>query len=64
MTPVPNVNIQAENGFVNIGVGADGTMLIDGGMNLIIKSSTAVTIDAPTINLMGLPLVNGVPIPL
>jgi hypothetical protein len=62
--PVPNVNIQAENGFVNIGVGADGTMLIDGGMNLIIKSSTAVTIDAPTINLMGLPLVNGVPIPL
>ena len=62
--PVPNINIQAENGFVNIAAGAAGTMMIDGGMNLIIKSATAVTIQAPTINLMGLPLVNGVPIPL
>jgi hypothetical protein len=62
--PVPNINIQAENGFVNIGAGADGTMLIDGGMNLIIKSAEAITINAPTVNIMGLPLVNGVPIPL
>ena len=62
--PVPNINIAAENGFVNIGCGASGTMLIDGGMNLVIKSATAVTIQAPTINLLGLPLVNGVPIPL
>ncbi|HEY0452837.1 phage baseplate assembly protein V [Actinophytocola sp.] len=62
--PVPNINISAQNGFVNIGAGASGTMMIDGGMNLIIKSTTAVTIQAPTINLLGLPLVNGVPIPL
>lgn len=62
--PVPNINIAAENGFVNIGCGASGTMMIDGGMNLVIRSATAVTIQAPTINLLGLPLVNGVPIPL
>ncbi|MFL6124710.1 phage baseplate assembly protein V [Actinophytocola sp.] len=62
--PVPNIDIAAENGFVNIGCGESGTMMIDGGMNLLIKSATAVTIQAPTINLLGLPLVNGIPIPL
>jgi hypothetical protein len=62
--PIPNINIIAENGFVNIGAGAEGTMLIDGGINLIIKATGAITLDAPMINLLGLPLVNGVPIPL
>jgi hypothetical protein len=62
--PLTNINISAENGFVNISCGEAGTMLIDGGANLIIKSSTAITLEAPTINIMGLPLVNGVPIPL
>ncbi|MDT8913125.1 phage baseplate assembly protein V [Amycolatopsis sp. PS_44_ISF1] len=62
--PVPNINIVAENGFVNIGAGAGGTMLIDGGVNLIIKATGAITLDAPLINLLGVPTVNGVPIPL
>ncbi|MDI5982737.1 hypothetical protein, partial [Amycolatopsis magusensis] len=62
--PLPNVNITALNGFVNIGAGPTGTMMIDGGANLMIRSTTAITLQAPTINLLGLPLVNGVPIPL
>jgi hypothetical protein len=62
--PLPNINITTQNGFVNIGAGPTGTMLIDGGANLVIKSGTAITLQAPTINLLGLPLVNGVPIPL
>jgi hypothetical protein len=61
---IPNINISATNGFVNIACGEEGTMMIDGGMNLIIKSTTAITLDAPTINILGIPLINGVPIPL
>jgi hypothetical protein len=62
--PLTNINISAENGFVNISCGEAGTMMIDGGANLLIKSATAITLQAPTVNIMGLPLVNGVPIPL
>ncbi len=63
-TTPPNINISAADGFVNIGAGEAGTMLIDGGLNLIIKSSVAITLEAPAINLMGIPFVNGVPIPI
>lgn len=62
--PLTNINISAENGFVNISCGEAGTMLINGGANLIIKSTTAITLEAPTVNVAGLLTVNGVPIPL
>ncbi|WP_156756338.1 phage baseplate assembly protein V [Actinokineospora pegani] len=62
--PLNNINISTMNGFINIGAGPSGTMLIDGGANLIIKSSTAITLNAPTVNIIGLPLVNGIPIPI
>jgi Type VI secretion system/phage-baseplate injector OB domain len=62
--PLPNINITADNGFINMGVGSGGTMMIDGGMNLIIKSSELITLQATAINIVGLPLVNGVPIPI
>jgi hypothetical protein len=62
--PVPSINITAENGLVNIACGEMGMMLIDGGANLIIKSATAITLQAPTVNVAGLLTVNGVPIPL
>ncbi|TDQ00788.1 phage baseplate assembly protein V [Labedaea rhizosphaerae] len=61
---LPNINIVAQNGFLNMAVGEEGSMLIDGGAALFIKSATAITLDAPTINIVGLPLINGVPIPL
>ena len=62
--PVPSINIAAENGFVNIACGEMGMMLVDGGANLIIKSAAAITLEAPTVNVVGLLTVNGVPIPL
>lgn len=62
--PVPSINIAAENGFVNIACGEMGMMLIDGGANLVIKSATAITLEAPTVNVAGLLTINGVPIPL
>jgi len=64
MIPLTNINISAENGFVNLSCGESGTMMIDGGMNLVIKSSTAITLDAPIVNVIGLLTLNGVPIPL
>ncbi|MGQ0839840.1 phage baseplate assembly protein V [Actinokineospora sp.] len=64
MTPLPNINIAALNGFVNIGAGPSGTMLVDGGMNLIVKSAQAVTIQGSIVNIVGTLLVNGVPIPI
>jgi hypothetical protein len=62
--PIPSITIAAENGFVNIGCGQMGMMLVDGGMNLIIKSTTAITLQAPTVNVVGLLTVNGIPIPV
>jgi hypothetical protein len=62
--PLPNVNITAENGFINMGVGSAGTMMIDGGINLVIKAGELITLDAAIINIIGLPLVNGIPIPI
>lgn len=64
MMPLPNVSIVADNGFVNLSAGSAGTMMIDGGTNLIIKASGVITLEAGTINLVGLPLINGVPIPI
>ncbi len=64
MMPLPNVNISAENGYISLSAGAGGTMLIDGGTNLIIKASTLITLQAAAVNIVGLPLLNGVPIPI
>ncbi|MGX7826177.1 phage baseplate assembly protein V [Actinokineospora sp. 24-640] len=62
--PLTNINILAQNGFVNIGAGAGGTMLIDGGTNLVIKSAQSLTIQSSAINIMGTVLVNGKPLPI
>lgn len=64
MMPLPNVNITAENGFINMGVGSSGTMMIDGGINLVIKAGELITLQAGLINIVGMPLVNGIPIPI
>jgi phage protein D len=62
--PIPSINIAAENGYVSIAAGESGLMQIDGGIALIIKSSVAITLEAPTVDVVGLLTLNGVPIPL
>ncbi|OLR92393.1 phage baseplate assembly protein V [Actinokineospora bangkokensis] len=62
--PLPNINISALNGFINIAAGPTGTMMVDGGANLLIRAATAITLEAPAVNILGVPLVNGIPIPL
>jgi hypothetical protein len=39
-------------------------MLLDGGMNLLLKSEGVITLQAEMVNIVGIPLLNGVPIPL
>jgi len=60
--PIPMMNIVSENGQINISSGPAGVMMIDGGSTLMIKSTAAITVQAPTINLNGAAFANGLPI--
>ncbi|MFC5289605.1 phage baseplate assembly protein V [Actinokineospora guangxiensis] len=62
--PLPNVNISAMNGFISLSSGPSGTMLIDGGTNLVISSAQTITLQSGAINIMGGVLVNGKPLPI
>jgi type VI secretion system (T6SS) baseplate-like injector VgrG len=64
LMPVPMVNIGTMDGLINIAAGAAGAVLIDGGTAININSTTAITLTAPTVDVVGLLTLNGVPIPL
>lgn len=64
LNPVPAINISTENGFLNIASGEMGAVQVDGGLLVNISSSVAITLNAPTVDVIGLLTVNGVPVPL
>jgi hypothetical protein len=64
MIPLPSMNISCENGFIQIGAGEAGNIFIDGGQNVVIKAVETITLQAAMVNIIGLPLVNGIPIPI
>ena len=51
-------------GQLNISSGPAGVLMVDGGTMLTLKATTSITLQAPLVNINGLPLVNGVPIPI
>jgi hypothetical protein len=62
--PLPSMNISSENGFIQISAGTDGNILINGGQNVVIAAEELITLQAEAINIIGIPLVNGIPIPI
>jgi hypothetical protein len=62
--PLPSMNISSENGFIQMSTGPAGNIFVDGGQNVVIKATELITLQAAAINIIGLPLVNGVPIPI